>query len=191
MTGEPSQSAGPRDFLLDMLPRGSVGAEIGVHVGEFSQQILQAVRPRQLHLIDPWKHEASETYRNAWYGGRVQDGQAGMDTRYRDVLLRFAPQIQAQQVVVHRGTSADVLTQFQADFLDWVYIDGNHLYEYVRLDLALSLQRVKRGGYITGDDYVDGGWWQGGAKKAVDEFATTAPVELVSVQNRQFVFRKV
>ena len=42
---------------------------------------------------------------------------------------------------------------------DWIYVDGNHLYEFVRADLELSLRKARRGGFITGDDYQDGGWW--------------------------------
>jgi hypothetical protein len=40
----------PRAFLLRRFPGGSIGAEIGVHKGEFSEQILRIVKPRKLHL---------------------------------------------------------------------------------------------------------------------------------------------
>jgi len=46
-------------------------------------------------------------------------------------------------------------------------------------------------GYIASDDYTDGGWWQGGVVRAVDEFVETAPVELVLKRNRQYVPRKL
>ena len=44
-----------RAYLLCRMPERSVCAEIGVHEGEFSAQILDTVDPEKLHLIDPWK----------------------------------------------------------------------------------------------------------------------------------------
>ena len=69
-----------------------------------------------------------------------------------------------------RRDSESALSEFEDGSLDFVYIDGNHLYEFVKKDLELSLRKMKPGGYITGDDYSPGGWWKGGVKRAVDEF---------------------
>jgi hypothetical protein len=179
-----------RRFLLDMLPKNSIGAEIGVHLGDFSAHIIDVVAPAELHLIDPWEHLTSPTYRAAWYGGRVKRGQQEMDERHAGVCARFAEEIEAGRVKVHRGYSTDVLEQFPDGYLDWVYIDGNHFYEFVRKDLELSFRKTKVGGLITGDDYAAGGAWKGGVKRAVDEFPANRPVELLELRNRQFVFRR-
>ena len=176
-----------RRFLLDMLPKGSRGVEIGVHTGDFSSKLLEIVSPRELHLIDPWKHETSSEYKNALYGGLAKNGQAEMDERYSNVCKRFEKEIQAGVVKIHRAFSTDVLSQFPDGYFDWVYIDGNHLYEYVKKDIELSLQKTRVGGYITGDDYVDGNWWEGGVKKAVDELANTERLQLSVIKNGQFV----
>jgi len=185
----PKESGG-RQFLLDMLPKQSVGVEIGVHKGDFSEEILNSISPQELHLIDPWEHQTSGIYKSAWYGGAAKGGQNEMDERYSSVLKRFDKNIHAKQVKVHRGYSTDILQQFPDQYFDWVYIDGNHLYEYVKKDLELSFQKVKSGGYITGDDYIDGGWWEGGVKKAVDEFSQNQAVKLVELRNGQFLFLK-
>lgn len=179
-----------RRFLLEMLPTSSVGVEIGVHRGDFSQAILDIVAPAHLHLIDPWKHEPSPEYQNAWYGGRAEKGQEEMDERYSSVLARFDREIRAGQVTVHRGQSLDVLNELPDESLDWVYIDGNHLYEFVSEDLELSLRKTKVGGLITGDDYAEGGWWDGGVKRAVDELAASGSVRLMLIRNGQYVFEK-
>jgi hypothetical protein len=179
-----------REFLLKMLPKNTVCAEIGVHKGDFSAQILQTVAPKELHLVDPWKYEGSDIYKKAWYGGKAQGGQPEMDDRYRAIGLRFEPDIRSGRVKIHRGYSSDVLHEFPDNYFDWVYIDGNHLYEFVKQDLELSFKKTKPGGYITGDDYGEGGWWQGGVKKAVDEFIQEKRVQLVATRNRQFVLHK-
>jgi len=185
-----TKQSGGRQFLLDILPKESVGAEIGVHLGDFSRQILDSIFPKEFHLIDPWEHQTSSIYKTAWYGGCAKGGQPELDERYSSIFKRFNQNIQAEQVKVHRGYSADILQQFPDQYFDWVYIDGNHLYEYVKKDLELSIQKVKLGGYITGDDYIEGGWWEGGVKKAVDEFANNQSVHLVEIFNGQFIFRK-
>ena len=66
-----------RMFLLDLLPKNSIGVEIGVHLGDFSQKILQIVQSKEFHLIDPWKQETSDIYGDALYGGRAKEGQRG------------------------------------------------------------------------------------------------------------------
>jgi hypothetical protein len=179
-----------RQFLLDILPENAKGAEIGVHLGDFSRQILDSTSPNELHLIDPWEHQTASRYKAALYGGVAKGGQTELDERYSRVLSRYKREIRAEQVIVHRGYSTDILQKIQDQYFDWVYIDGNHLYDYVKKDLELSLQKVKSGGYITGDDYIEGGWWEGGVKKAVDEFVNNKAVALVEIRNEQFIFRK-
>ncbi len=186
--GSPPRSH--RRFLLDMVPEHAVGAEIGVHIGDFSAEILRTTSPRELHLIDPWEHQKSDVYKSAWYGGQAKSGQTEMDERFANVGKRFDEQVQAGRVIIHRGFSTDILDQFSDAYFDWIYIDGNHLYDYVKKDLQVSFQKTKPGGLITGDDYAEGGWWDGGVKKAVDELATGEGIELVELRNHQFIFRK-
>jgi hypothetical protein len=178
-----------RSGLLELMPKQAVCAEIGVWAGDFTEQILQVTEPRRLHLIDPWRHEEGDAYEHAWYGGRVR-GQVIVDRRYDRVLDRFEPEIRAGRVTIHRGYSGDVLNEFDDGYFDWVYIDGNHLYEFVMRDLELSFRKTKAGGYIAGDDYGEGGWWQGGVKKAVDEFVQRAAVESIATDTDQFLLRK-
>jgi Methyltransferase domain len=190
VTEQPAIAAALRRSLLDMLPKNSVGAEIGVHMGDFSAVILTTLEPARLHLIDPWHYEASPTYEGAWYGGQAEGGQEEMDARYESVVARFADEIRSGAVVVHRGESAAVLETIPDDYFDWVYIDGNHLYEYVRQDLEWSLRKTKVGGLVTGDDYREGGWWDGGVKKAVDEFVASGAARLAHCNHGQYVFER-
>jgi len=182
--------ADPRRALLRRLPRASVGAEIGVYEGEFSAHILEHLRPKRLHLIDPWRYEPDARYAQAWYGGEVGASQARMDTVHAAVLSRFTREIAAGVVVVHRSTSVVAAESFAEAYFDWVYIDGNHLYDYVKADLASYHPKVKAGGYIAGDDYGAEGWWEGGVTRAVDEFRAAGTCDTVLIQDRQFLLRK-
>jgi hypothetical protein len=75
-----------RRFLLDLLPRASVGIEIGVHLGDFAEAILDVVEPIELHLVDPWHYESSPRYDQAGYGGKGADGQRELDARHAAVF---------------------------------------------------------------------------------------------------------
>ena len=180
-----------REVLLKMLPQHSIGTEIGVRKGDFSGKIVDLLKPIKLHLIDPWKYEDSETYSNALYGGKAKGGQTGLDAQYEEVLGRFKHLIDSGTVEVHRGTSEEVAQSFPDEYFDWVYIDGNHLYEYVKKDLEIYYRKIKVGGYLAGDDYTDGNWWKGGVKKAVDEFVESQNIQMIEIKGAQFILKKV
>lgn len=179
-----------KDFLLKVMPKNSVCAEIGVDRGDFSKRILDIVKPVRLHLIDPWKYEEEEIYKDSLYGGTLGGSQAHMDKRYQKVVNRFQAEMESGQVVIHRGYSEEVCDHFEDQYFSWIYIDGNHLYEFVKKDLELYYDKVKENGFITGDDYVDSGWWQGGVKKAVDEFVAKGYVKVIQIKNAQFITKK-
>jgi hypothetical protein len=187
MRGQPVRP--PRERLLAKMPRRSVCAEIGVHEGNFSNAILRSVKPLTLHLIDPWKYEEGKGYKEAWYGGSASGGQLTMDRRFRSVQSRFSKNIGKGQIVLHRDYSSNVVDEFSDGYFDWIYIDGNHLYEYVKRDLELYYAKTKAGGYIAGDDYGNAGWWDNGVQKAVDEFVEQQPHLLLEVIGNQFIIR--
>ncbi len=180
-----------RRFLLDMMPSCSVCAEIGVWKGEFSAQILESVRPSALYLIDPWEFQQAESYKNAWYGGTVARDQQDVDRIYQSVVERFARPIAEENVKICRCPSQVAVESFDDYYFDWVYIDGNPFYECVTQDLERFSQKVKRGGYITGDDYGTQGWWKGGVTKAVDEFTKSGGCEVVALKNSQFIIKLI
>jgi hypothetical protein len=179
-----------RDCILNRIPEHSVCAEIGVYKGDFSELILEC-EPKKLHLVDPWKFEPDPAYKSSWYGGSVGGSQAKMDTIHKSVLGRFRSAIGSGLVEVHRNTSAGSCSQFPDNYFDWIYIDGNHRYEFVKLDLEMFLPKVKHHGLVAGDDYGSAGWWQDGVTKAVDEAIASGQFEKVLIESHQFLLRKL
>lgn len=180
----------PRDVLLDLLPKHSIGAEIGVHHGDFSKKILAIVKPKKLFLVDPWAYEEGEKYKRTFYGGEKGQDQAHMDDRYRAVLSRFSKNIDAGQVCVIRETAERAFQEMDDNSLDWVYIDGNHAYDFVKKDLELSFLAVRPSGIISGDDYTSGGWWKDDVKQAVEEFVRDKKLQTVKIIDNQFLLIK-
>ena len=185
----PGAPPGRRRRLLERLPKGAVCAEIGVWKGDFSARILEVVRPTRLHLVDPWQAVADERYEAAQYGGKLEEGQDEMDAIYAGVLERFAKERGQGIVEVHRATSTEAVERFADGELDFVYIDGNHRYEFVKADLEAYAPKVRPGGLLAGDDYGVEGWWEDGVTRAVDEFVASGAAEVVSLEERQFLLR--
>ena len=172
------------------MPARSVCAEIGVLAGDFSERILTVVQPARLHLVDPWRYESDERYERSVYGGAKGGSQADMDALYAAVCRRFAGPVTAGMVAIHRAASTDAAAGIPDGSLDWVYIDGNHQYEFVKADLETWAPKVRRGGFITGDDYGITGWWEGGVTRAVDEFIAAGRCSAVETFGSQFILRK-
>jgi hypothetical protein len=179
-----------RKRLLGRMPPASTCAEIGVWKGDFSAGILAEVKPKKLHLIDPWKFFGDPDHSSSLYGGSDARNQTDMDAIYAAVRERFHAQVASGTVVVHRQKSSEAAQLFPPDYFDWVYIDGDHQYEAVQLDLELYGTLVRQGGFICGDDYVDGGWWRDGVIRAVDDFVASGRAAIVSIKNAQFILRR-
>jgi hypothetical protein len=163
---------------------------VGVYKGDFSELILEC-EPRKLHLIDPWKFEPDPAYAGSWYGGPLGQSQAKMDGIYMSVVNRFRSAIQEDIVEIHRDTSAECCSQFPDNYFDWIYIDGNHQYEFVKRDLEMFVPTVKRHGLIAGDDYGVPGWWEDGVTKAIDEAISSGRFDTLLLDHHQFLLRKL
>jgi hypothetical protein len=117
--------------LLRQLPSGGRVAEVGVAAGAHAALILEICQPAELHLIDHWPRQAGVNH----------------------IRERFAPQIAAGQVHIHRGKSAAALAGFSPGYFDWVYIDAGHGLASVLADLRAA-EKVT-GEFIAGHDYID------------------------------------
>ena len=177
-----------REWLLKRLPKHAVCAEIGVYQGRFSELVLWIARPTKLHLIDPWKYETDPTYERSFYGGSKGQSQARMDRMYESVVKCF----KSKRVEIHRGTSVECSSQFPDNYFDWIYIDGNHLYEFVKQDLESWFPKMKSGGIVAGDDYGRDpkNWNKDGVRRAVDEAINTGLYQKIVIDQNQFMLKK-
>ena len=138
---------------------GMVIAELGVYEGDFSRELLEC-KPAMLWLVDIWEGACSSADKDGTNNTQNWD----MFATYLDLLLSYRF---ASEVIIVRGRSVDFLTRIADNSLDCVYIDSDHSYETTIQELRLSIPKVKKGGWITGHDYV---YLAPGVIQAVDEF---------------------
>jgi len=180
-----------------------VGAEIGVWMGSSSKQFIKR-NPKKLYLVDPWAvtgyqpaiDAGDETFSEETYYNKYSKITGGADkvtfTKYYDDIAEKVNKEYGKlpNVEICRMNSTDWFDQFDAPFLDWIYIDGDHSYTGAYSDFCNALKVVKTGGVIIGDDYKwgrDGD--KGGVKKAVNKWASDNFLTLEKYGNNQVVIR--
>jgi len=117
-----------------------VGAEIGVNKGRFSKWMCHKIRPLKLFLVDPYK-----SYKE--YSEYLDQNE--MDSIYAEAQER----VKRYDCEFVKKASMDALKDFNDESLDFVYIDGNHAYQYVLDDIRGWSKKVKVGGIVSGHDY--------------------------------------
>jgi len=177
-----SKLTGGRRRLLRQLPKGSVGAEIGVWKGDFSEEILEIACPQTLYLVDPWAFQPD--FSDRMFGGTVAKNQEDMDAILAGTKARLA----GHDNLRYCRMNSDEFFQQLTEKLDWIYIDGNHFYDWVRRDIENALKAVRPGGIVCGDDYywhVDGRYQ---VKEAVADVLKGTEHKL-RVVNEQFMIQ--
>jgi hypothetical protein len=173
-------------FLHRMVAKNGMGAEIGVHKGQFTRSILDHTQPMRLHLIDPWYLFGKEW---PW----AKDNKSTTDALV-GVLQSFEEELVNGSVVLHVGYDLEVLAEFTDQYFDWVYLDTSHQYEQTQRELLLLKRKVKADGVITGDDwYADPNHLHHGVFRAVQEFLAHEPYELIYADDidKQWAIRQV
>lgn len=122
------------------------GLEIGTFKGEFAKIVLDKW-DGILYMVDPWK--GMDDYEDA-------SNHKHHNEVYSDVIKNLEGY--ENRAFMLRGKSEDLNHLFSDSSLDFIYIDGNHSYEYVKLDLELWWDKIKVGGFLMGHDYLKLDW---------------------------------
>lgn len=168
------------DVIRPFLKAGAVGAELGVFKGAFLDYLL-STNPKKLYAVDPWYRLSAEW---PWASGDKSTVKALIA-----ILDEYQSEIAAKLVEPRVEYSIEFLAGLSDNSLDWVYIDSSHQYEETARELSLCERKIKKGGFIIGDDYVsDPAHRHHGVFKAVNEFAAAGKIELlVEGMGMQFV----
>ena len=138
-------------------------AEIGVWEGHHAKILQNQLDVEKMYLIDPY--DAYEDYEES--KSEVKKMRDAKETAHNK--LEPYDNIEWMELYSHQAA------QEIDEQLDYVYIDGNHNYDYVKCDIELFYQLVEPGGVIAGDDFTRG--WPD-VIRAVTEFAGEEGVEV-------------
>jgi hypothetical protein len=132
-------------MMKALVPQFGKCAEIGVLAGEFSKDLHSILKPTELVLIDLFEGNT---------GSGDQDGNNfkmyNLNRCYADIAAHYKSNPEVKLV---KGDSVASLLAKGDNYFDMIYIDGDHSYNGCKIDLELSLQKVKPGGILMGHDY--------------------------------------
>jgi predicted O-methyltransferase YrrM len=118
----------------------NVGVEVGTRFGDFAKVLLTENPNCRLTCVDPW----------AAYNNRSQGWQDDSLERCRALLSPFIDQM---RVTLMREFSMDAVRKVEDGCLDFVFIDGNHDFDFAMEDIIYWSKKVKSGGVVAVHDY--------------------------------------
>lgn len=145
---------------LAKMKEGSVFVEIGSYVGASSCFIaagaLKGRRGRLLYCVDTWKNDAMTEGHKDTYDSFIENTK-----KYKDIIVPL------------KGTSAEVSPRFDGK-IDFLFIDGDHTYEGVKLDVESWFPKLKPGALVV---FHDIGWAEGIQRVVKEKVAPLAKKE--------------
>lgn len=174
--------------LLNFYNLHGKGVEIGTWKGEFSKIILDSW-DGTLYMVDPWRGLGDE------YTASDNQIKPEHSNAYNNTMNSIRGN--EHRAFMLRGLSNELYDLFKDESLDFIYIDGNHKYDYVVEDINLWFPKVKRGGLVMGHDYclfngTKEGWyldpnfsdnkkdkhiWGSGSSEYIGEFGVNPAVD--------------
>lgn len=162
------------------IPKGGVGAEIGVCKGLNAMHLWQILKPSKMYLCDIWL--ACMTKK------RTNDNTDVWEGNHQDLVESFfQEEIDSGKVVTSREYGGNFLFELEDSGLDWIYLDANHKYDAVSIELELAVRKVKKGGFIMGHDYMTNTLvWKTGVIRAVNERIQNGDMKMEAITMERF-----
>lgn len=165
--------------MIQALPPGAIGVEVGVYRADFSQQIMLQTKTAYLYLVDPWIKQ--ENYHDT-INEEDQEGH------YQETLRKLRPFIKEGRVTVIRDFSKNAAANPDLPPFNYAFIDGYHAYESALEDLTLWSKKLVPFGTLYAHDYFegpkyghDGHEWRSGVVKACADFCAANGWEVTGI----------
>jgi len=149
------------DYLIEQCPEQGTIVELGAWLGKSSSYLVDKAINKNVIIIDSWLGSPNELQTNH---------KLALE---KDIYELFKSNMGNRKYRSIRGLSKDIVSDFEDESLDVVFIDLTHTYEEVKQDITFWLPKVKKGGILSGHDYEIA--WEG-VIKAVDEMLPTRTI---------------
>lgn len=140
--------------MVDTYDSGSHFVEVGSWKGKSSVamavEIINSGKQICFDCVDPWydrtENDSEEYFKN--YNTGYHDV---VDSLYETFLKNIEPV--KDFINPLRMTSMEAVELYEDESLDFVFLDGNHEFEYINDDIEKWLPKIKYGGVLAGHDY--------------------------------------
>ena len=136
-------------------------AEVGIGYGFHAKSILQNTNIDKLYLIDPMQYYPNDPFATdvIKYGG--------FELLVKNIRTHLHSD-EARYTWLRQPSITVTQQQIPNESLDAVFLDGDHSYKAVSQDLPFWFKKIRKGGWLLGDDYKS---CFPETTRAVDEFA--------------------
>lgn len=164
-----------RNETLFDVPKSGIGAELGVHRGDFSVTLYHTCKPKLLYLVDLWEPMFPQLGYYRW------------DSYESLVGKKFEEEIKNGLVKLVKSRTVDFLRTLSDSSLDWVYLDSDHTYLNTQDELREIHRVLKPSGIIMGHDLcTEPKAWGTGVPRAVLEFVQDRKMTIESLTNEDY-----
>lgn len=175
-----NQYSSKEELFMDF-PKGGVGAELGVAKGCNAIRLLHLTQPKKMYLVDWWANEDKGRWDN---GAEVH--LHVVQNEHRLNFEHYGELVQEKfeghdNVVLCRSDFYTWMNSMEDNSLDWVYLDGSHLYNDTKAELAGVHRLVKPGGIIAGHDFQANFAWGFGVVAPVIEFIQDGKMKMTGI----------
>jgi len=148
-----------------------VGVEIGLWEGTNAKRLLDEFPNLTLIGIDPF-----EEYLD--WCGKVNN--SNISEKEQVFQNKLEPYIKSGRFRLIKKRSDEALEYLENSKYDFVYIDGDHSYKWVKHDIEKYWEKIKEGGILCGHDRN-----LEGVKKALEEFSTRIGKVFIATEQPQ------
>ena len=113
-----------------------IGVEVGVFEGDNAMSFLKYSDIKMLYLVDPYK-------------GYDEYSQGDLIQARKKAEIKFNSFKNVKWIFKSSEEAVDDIP----DDLDFVYIDAEHTYESLKRDVELYYSKIKKGGFLGGDNF--------------------------------------
>lgn len=141
-------------FLVNKILKGraiNTAAEIGVFKGDNAFGLLHELDIELLVGVDPYIRYPE--FDNNLSNKKGVVARADLELVKKQMLSRM--EIFGSRFELMEGFSVEAAAQFDDETFDFIFIDGNHYYNYVYEDIFNWFPKLKKGGIISGHDYIN------------------------------------
>ena len=130
---------------------GMVGVEIGVLRGSLSEWLLREIPELFLWMVDIWTPAMADS---SYFHSRDRAARIAQEQHLDNQQEAYSRTLFANdRRVLVRGESSVTASAIPDGTLDFAFIDGDHTFDGVTLDIKSWWPKVRPGGLLAGHDY--------------------------------------
>lgn len=125
----------------------NTGVEVGVEKGKNAQTMFEIIPNLKLYGVDPYQQHPQASY-------VYHAEKRGWNDKYlQNCKKQCLKRMHARNFTLLQGFSEYMADKLKDNTLDFVYIDADHSYDMIMLDVIKWGRKLKKGGIMSGHDY--------------------------------------